>query len=134
MNFIFVYEVNMKQLSCVCCKYFLDCPDSKEISDGFDCHRFSILPCLKRWVDSALVKKTIDDIELALGREAVYSYRYLGYHFLSLEDAEAFRDLHLHFGINHKDMEIAIDNWLIGAPRFVDVETSFETGILTWYD
>lgn len=125
----------MKQLSCICCEHFNDCADSKNVGNSFDCHRFTILPCLRRWYYGTSERKTINEIELVRGTdEEIISYQYLGYHFLTLQDAEALRDLHIQLGISHKDMNITIMHWLIGIPRFIDVQTSFETGILAWYN
>jgi hypothetical protein len=60
----------MKQLSCAYCEHFNDCTDSKNISDGFNCHRFTILPCLRRWYYGAIGEVVINSLA-SLGAEAI---------------------------------------------------------------
>ena len=60
----------MKQLSCAYCKHFNNCTDSKSISDGFNCHRFTILPCLRRWYYGAIGEVVVNSLA-SLGQNAI---------------------------------------------------------------
>lgn len=63
----------------------------------------------------------------------IVSYTYMGYHFLSLKEAELLKEFH-HKNKVH-DEYFAIKRWIwpIGMPKFVDIETSLRTSILTFH-
>lgn len=63
----------------------------------------------------------------------IVGYKYMGYDFLTLYEAEQLRAFHYKNQIRDEYYPIIKWLWPIGMPRFVDVYTSLKTGILTYY-
>lgn len=63
----------------------------------------------------------------------IVTYKYIGYNFLTLQDAERLRDFYREK--QHPNGDYPIIQWsqCIGVPRYVDVETSLETNRLCFY-
>ena len=63
----------------------------------------------------------------------IISYSYMGYDFLTLEDAERLRKFHYQNNAHKEYYDIKQVIWPIGFPKFVDIETSLKTGLLNWH-
>lgn len=63
----------------------------------------------------------------------IVSYRYMGYDFLTLQEAEQLRAFHYKNRTHNEYFPILKWVWPIGSPRFVNVKDSLETNKLVFY-
>ena len=63
----------------------------------------------------------------------IISYTYMGYHFLYLNEAEQLKEFHHKNKVHDEYFAIKRWVWPIGMPKFVNIEESLKTSILTFH-